>query len=680
MAQQDLLVKTAELFAWASGGTDLLGRIGVARLHKEIAGEDELDDEDWQELCSDVGADPAQGWSLVQFRKLLEEDDLKEVGLKEVREWVDKLHEKFPAADTEPEPEPEPELEHGQASLHHQVEVKVPSLILAVGGNQQAFYLKLLQSQEQQHKMLRCKLMFVGSGHAGKTSVKLRLTGMGFNEKQDSTAGIEVDVETWAGGSGGGGGVSDFKEAVGKQLAVAQRAQEAKEAAAKARAAEAAQARAAAAAARRVAPTPRPAPPQLDPKPVLQQPEPEPNLKAEAELELEPEPEPEPELDLDPELEPELTLAVLQPPQAAAPKPQPRHEPEPEPEREPEPELERRSSFSMDDYAAVVARILSTKPIATKKMTLLDFAGQRMYYQMHHIFVTPKLSIYVAVFSLESAPGDALEGEDAECGLTQLQNLHFWLNSVHAQAPEAPIIVVGTHRASLTDNVAAERLAVIEASFERTAFYDQLRNGGKVFCVDNKVDDDSTFDALRELIAVEQDALPGFDDQVPLRWLRFLDVLQEGGEQYISLGKAAEIATHLHIAERRELMLMLKLFTDVGLLMHFDVDGLREMVVLQPQWLLNNMRNLLCLRHLDSMIGEAEQGTEKAELLDLKAKVDNGTPERRCWTCVTRACWTRRRCCLCCGPSCRLRTGRACCSTWCTSRSAARSQTCWRRQ
>eukprot|EP01043_Picozoa_sp_COSAG02_P031301 COSAG02_NODE_2036_length_10039_cov_174.290040_1_plen_1339_part_00 len=475
----------------------------------------------------------------------------------------------------------------------------VPSLIRAVGGSEEAFYLKLLQSQEQQHQMFRCKLMFVGSARAGKTSVKLQLMGKGFSETQDSTSGIEVDVETWTGDSASGG-VSDFKEAVGKQLAEAQQAQVAKEEAVGKQLAEAQRAQRAqvakeeAAAAAEAVLVARAAPfvPNFA-------------LDLEPELDVDSEQEPEPE--------PELAARALQ---GTHQKPQHESEPEHKPQR--------RSSFSMDDYAAVVAQILNSKPSTTKKVTLFDFAGQRMYYQMHHIFITPKLSIYLIVFSLEAAPDDALEGEDAECGLTQLQNLHFWLNSVHAQAPDAPIIVVGTHRASITDEVAAERLAMIESTFERTAFYDQLRNGGKVFCVDNKEDDASTFDALRAVIATEIDQLPDFNAPVPLRWLRFLDVLQEKGEQRMSLETAAKIAKHLHIAEQQELMLMLKLFTDVGLLMHFDVDGLRDVVVLQPRWLLNNMRNLLCLRHLDSMIGEAKQGTEKAELLALKAKVDHG--------------------------------------------------------
>ena len=121
------------------------------------------------------------------------------------------------------------------------------------------------------------------------------------------------------------------------------------------------------------------------------------------------------------------------------------------------------------DYRLVVMKHLRTPRKTTRKMTIFDFAGQRMYYVMHHIFISPRLSIYLVVFSLAKDPQDELEGEDAACGLTQLENLHFWLNSIHAQAPDAPIIVVGTHRASISDEDAALRLSVVSKSFEGQA-------------------------------------------------------------------------------------------------------------------------------------------------------------------------------------------------------------------
>ena len=146
--------------------------------------------------------------------------------------------------------------------------------------------------------------------------------------------------------------------------------------------------------------------------------------------------------------------------------------PEPEPDEQP---TETQSALPTKDYRLLVLKHLRQPRKNKRKMTIFDFAGQRMYYVMHHIFISPRLSIYLVVFSLAKAPKDALEGEDAECGVTQLDNLHFWLNSIHAQAPDAPVIVVATHRASISDAEAESRLDTIHESFAGKPFAEPLR-------------------------------------------------------------------------------------------------------------------------------------------------------------------------------------------------------------
>ena len=179
----------------------------------------------------------------------------------------------------------------------------------------------------------------------------------------------------------------------------------------------------------------------------------------------------------------------------------------------------------------------------------------------------------------------------AASALTQLGSLMWWLGSVHAQAPEAPIMVVGTHAKSITAELLEERREQIEESFEGRAFYGQISS---FKCVDSKEDGDEVFEALRAKVLQKQQQLDGFHSPVPLRWLRFLEVMSKSNKERVNLDEAREAAAHMQIAEEREFMLMLALFTNVGLLIHHDEDGLRDLVVLQPQWLLNVMRDMLC--------------------------------------------------------------------------------------
>ena len=65
-----------------------------------------------------------------------------------------------------------------------------------------AFYQELLQHGQQ--PLLRSKLLLVGPGRAGKTSLLRRLTRQAFIEGQASTSGIDVDVHLWQQSSGSG--------------------------------------------------------------------------------------------------------------------------------------------------------------------------------------------------------------------------------------------------------------------------------------------------------------------------------------------------------------------------------------------------------------------------------------------------------------------------------------------
>ena len=84
--------------------------------------------------------------------------------------------------------------------------------------------------------------------------------------------------------------------------------------------------------------------------------------------------------------------------------------------------------------------------VETRKLSVYDFAGQRMYYVMHQILLTEALTIYVVAVSLQHELGEQLRDHEDEkgqksydnvFGMSHGENLDFWLNSIHAKAPKA---------------------------------------------------------------------------------------------------------------------------------------------------------------------------------------------------------------------------------------------------
>lgn len=235
-------------------------------------------------------------------------------------------------------------------------------------------------------------------------------------------------------------------------------------------------------------------------------------------------------------------------------------------------------------------------------MTVLDFAGQRMYYVMHHVLMSKRLAVYIVCMSLASDPDALIDGDEgcsASVAMTELENLHFWLNSIAAQAPNAPILVVATH-ADVVD--AAKREAVVarvEASFVDRAFERQLVGGG-IHCISCVTG--YGIDVLRQLVEDTAVQLPDYGTPIPLGWLRFCEqmhslvakgTLRLQLTELRSYATACSISTTADIDDQvSELGLCLRFFTDVGLLMHHDTPNTRDLVVLKPQWLLDSMREL----------------------------------------------------------------------------------------
>lgn len=79
---------------------------------------------------------------------------------------------------------------------------------------------------------------------------------------------------------------------------------------------------------------------------------------------------------------------------------------------------------------------------------------------------------------------------------------------------------------------------------------------------------------------------------------------------HLSLADARDIAARCHVGARddtpdKELLLMLRLNTSFGLLMHFDEPGLQDLVILKVQWLLDLMAAMLCRRQLAERLNSA---------------------------------------------------------------------------
>eukprot|EP00935_MAST-01C_sp_MAST-1C-sp1_P002280 g2280.t1 len=180
-----------------------------------------------------------------------------------------------------------------------------------------------------------------------------------------------------------------------------------------------------------------------------------------------------------------------------------------------------------------------------------DFAGQRVYYSVHHLFITR--GVYIVVFSLEDAAHDM-----AGC----LEYLAFWLHSVHAHTADASdycILLVGTH-SDVVDEISEQARVsrYIEAAFEDCGFWPQIEQPNAeeaearvcYFPIDNtrpvqeRVDDVWSRQLHERINTLGQQLVERKNSSYPVRWLQIYDELQQradDGINFVVLGTSINV-------------------------------------------------------------------------------------------------------------------------------------------
>jgi len=338
------------------------------------------------------------------------------------------------------------------------------------------------------------------------------------------------------------------------------------------------------------------------------------------------------------------------------------------------------------------------------RVSVYDMAGQRVFYDIHHVCLTNHRSLYLVVFDarapleaksvdiFDTAEASKIEelwrlaaGEEAgsppevrlesidermirlagekggEEGLsreaaaawdglatrmetslyTNLDRLHYWLTSVHTHAPEALVVIVGTHRDAVSPAVGEAKLADIKASLQDKPYEDQIyemclvennpadaeiqiAQGGAGECGGSYPADDG-LDGLREMVEAVSHKLPGIQQSFPVVWLHILAVIRgkvDAGRCWMSRGEFRELVMEegglIEGSEspQDQIDRMLAFFHDTGEILYFYKSPagsiLREHVFLSPNWLLNVAACLISRQHIKTCL-DAERHNPKGK-------------------------------------------------------------------
>lgn len=198
------------------------------------------------------------------------------------------------------------------------------------------------------------------------------------------------------------------------------------------------------------------------------------------------------------------------------------------------------------------------------RLSVWDFGGQEIYHATHQFFLTDR-SLFLVVWNTN-------QGYDNS-------RLPYWLETVTARAPGAPILLVATHGDQRPADLPLDELRARFQGIVGAVTVDSATGRG--------------IDRLRELIAYYAARLPLMGAPWPQSWAAAADALRDRTEHHTTMAAARTLLDEhqVTVQEQDELLAALTVLGDV---LHYPDDPrLADTVVLQPEWLNTRIARIL---------------------------------------------------------------------------------------
>lgn len=256
----------------------------------------------------------------------------------------------------------------------------------------------------------------------------------------------------------------------------------------------------------------------------------------------------------------------------------------------------------------------------TSSLYLRDIGGQVEFQEMMPLIILGP-SIFFFVFRTDqdfqskfSIDYRKSERESLNCytsSITIEEALLQCLASVHAMdVPDKDdvkvhqpfVFIIGTHidqiKSSVSDKITELNRhidsLIVKHGFQDLVEYYDCHSRSVIFQVDNTSDSDTQFKQIRTKVSRLIWGRPKFAIEFPVDYLFVCLDLQNVKKKILTLSEFRILAARRNIKKEKEVLLLLRfLHVRVGIVRYYDVEGLRDTIVIQPQVLFNIITDLV---------------------------------------------------------------------------------------
>ena len=228
----------------------------------------------------------------------------------------------------------------------------------------------------------------------------------------------------------------------------------------------------------------------------------------------------------------------------------------------------------------------STMPL---HLSLWDFAGQDLYYNTHHTFMSVH-TVYIIVFSLLNFSEDYVK---------QTNRIQFWIESVR-QHTKSSVLLVGTQKDCVNNQLLEETESHLR-SLKYVSSHLIFNEKSCFFAIDNSkpISEDDDILVLRSRIHEATMKVKHVSENYPIKWREIYEFVQDlrcKSPLFITLSGLQQRIRKYHLQDTKELFKVLTFFHDNGDIIYDPVDSvLRQFVFLDPQAIIDIMQALVVI-------------------------------------------------------------------------------------
>ncbi|XP_022319192.2 uncharacterized protein LOC111121981 isoform X2 [Crassostrea virginica] len=243
----------------------------------------------------------------------------------------------------------------------------------------------------------------------------------------------------------------------------------------------------------------------------------------------------------------------------------------------------------------------------TGSITFWDFAGQTVFQTTHQAFMSPK-AVYLLVTNASRPMCEQIDDDDdCQCGSGDHKTvgdfLKFWLNTIHTYGSESQqgspkVLVVSTHKDNLQnmEKDIEEHHRAIKKVVQKKRLSPHLVP--EMFCVDCYDNDEKDFDKIRSKILEIAGTENILSQDIPTSWIyleRTIVNLQNEGKKVLSFSDIQKLNRFcaLKLKDEREIKVFLQFHHAIGNMLYYDEKGLDDIIILNPQWLVDAFKCLI---------------------------------------------------------------------------------------